>query len=1028
MHINSRKNRKTRMIMKKQMKLLLLSILFFIKMEYSYGQLTGTYTVGSLGGENFSSLTNIGGFFDVVNTNGLSGNVILQITSDLPGETGNIPLNAISGGFTISIVPKTASVKTITHIDCSNDLILFNGVDNVSIDGSFGGSGKYLKWVSPCNNQSVIRLYDDCENITIKNSIILSDNNQTSVTNGGAIHVDEDQTNGSDNLHIINNAIADYSGPIDLFDAIQVNAPKNAGGVLTGLQIIGNEMYNANGKGVFVVTNNGEVNKAQILRNSFYATGTITGPGLGWAYAIIQMESGSGHIIKGNYFGGQGPKCTGGKMDVQLTSGSLLVTLIRMKQELPNATANEIDSNVIRNMSIINGYADEMNLSLIRLERGNNNVGVNEGNIIGDVNVDASSKTSASIAVENFDNTGNTAFYAIRTTSSGTTNIENNKIGGIFLENDNLTGIIAYLVYSNGSSANIVNNIIGGVTNNIVKSSDYNFRVIYSNGDNLPFSISGNTISGITSNKKFSDDFYGIYVRSGSGAPTVNSNKISDINIIGTNVFPRVYGIRVDNSNALIDGNQVTKIILDSKYTTQQFFGIYCNKSSNTATISNNIMSDIHLLTPSAKVAAIGIETVGSSSNYTINNNFLDQFEICSTSTSCYFRMIYVNSALNNTLINNVILIDNANRNSNFNIYGIYDNNSNSSGWSNIWHNTIDIRGTSTGAVRTACYYKNNSADRNIQNNIFNNKRKRDFGSGSNYAMYFASTSGSLICNYNLLYCEDDLNELVYYSGSKDFSTWQGTGNASNSLTGVAPQNLVDFNTGEQTTYLGNDLGNSTLGIGVDYASNFRPADSGYDMGAFEIPTVNLLQPLPVELLWFNGKCNDNGSLLEWVTTSEINNNYFTIYQSSDARNWEKVTTIPGGGNSNQQLKYHYKVQNVLSSDWQYYKLTQTDFDGSTKELGITTSNCKSVNDNCFNIYPNPSNGEYAMLEFFECGDEQPVSIVIKDMLGRTIWKGQTGGGNKVLSIQPDEKLAKGTYVVNAQYDSKILSKKLIVQ
>ena len=71
----------------------------------------GTYTVGS--GGNYPSLTNTGGIFEAINAAGLSGNITINITSDLTGELGTNALNAISGGFLVcppdAVVTATAA-------------------------------------------------------------------------------------------------------------------------------------------------------------------------------------------------------------------------------------------------------------------------------------------------------------------------------------------------------------------------------------------------------------------------------------------------------------------------------------------------------------------------------------------------------------------------------------------------------------------------------------------------------------------------------------------------------------------------------------------------------------------------------------------------------------------------------------------------------------------------------------------------------------------------------------------------------
>lgn len=984
--------------------ILFFALIVFIEPKVVRGQLSGNYTVGTLGGEDYTSLTNSGGIFDAINTNGVSGNITVEITSDLLTESGDTPIDEWLGGWTVNIVPQTPSLKTIVHNNCSNDLILLNKADNLIIDGRYAASGtnRYLNFISSCSNQSVIQLDGDCENVVIRNCIISSDNSLSSISTGGAIHVSKSQTNGSDSLEILYNLIEDYSAPIDLFDAVQINAPSVASGVLDGLKVTGNEFANVNGKGVYIIAQNGEVNSAEIARNSFYSNGTITGPGPGWAFALIQVESGGGHNIRANYMGGSGPLCSGSKMNVAMGGGTKSVIMVRMKEELPLSTTNNIDSNVFRNMNLIGSTANAMLVSLIRIEAGNCNVGVNNGNITGDTSIDASTATGASIVMtENYNSTSN-YFRVVNSSSNGTINIENNIIGGILLENNNSSGIRSYLIYSDESSANINNNSIGGVNNNIVKKPDGYFRAIYSNTDNNPFSITGNTISGITTQSNFDSDFYGIRISSGSGTPTVSKNTISNITINNIANEPRVYAIRNENPNALLDTNIIENITISSSLSGTQFYGIHIDENSSNFTLQENRIENITLTNNSNTTTnAIGIYTDGSSS-FTIQRNFLSDFTINSASNSSYFRGIHIHSAIQNSLTNNVLLIDNDSLSNDIYIYGIYDQSS--SGTNNIWHNTVDIRGVLTGSRRSACYYRTNGATRNIQNNIFNNRRYG--GSGGHYAMYHNSTSGTMTCNYNLLYNEYDMNKLVRYSSNRNFNSWQSQGFGTNSVNTAAVQELVNFSSGYQTTIMGNDIGNTTLGILIDHNKNSRPLNLGYDMGAFEIETSLLEKPLPIELLSFNAENEKTAIKTYWSTANEINNDYFTVLRSKNGYDFENIGIVIGAGNSNAILNYAFYDDHPYMG-LSYYQLKQTDFNGT-----YSFSHIVPVYRNEFsiiNIYPNPA-ADYIQLIIGSEKDDQ-VKIHAFNSLGKLVLNHsrQIQKGHSTIKINISH-LASGNY------------------
>lgn len=85
--------------------------------------------------------------------------------------------------------------------------------------------------------------------------------------------------------------------------------------------------------------------------------------------------------------------------------------------------------------------------------------------------------------------------------------------------------------------------------------------------------------------------------------------------------------------------------------------------------------------------------------------------------------------------------------------------------------------------------------------------------------------------------------------------------------------------------------------------------------------------PLPVEMLGFDVTLQEEGVLLEWSTSSEYNSDYFSIYRSTDASTWTKLSDIPSAGFSTSLQDYKY-VDNSILYNYTYYRLKQTDIDG----------------------------------------------------------------------------------------------------
>lgn len=88
--------------------------------------------------------------------------------------------------------------------------------------------------------------------------------------------------------------------------------------------------------------------------------------------------------------------------------------------------------------------------------------------------------------------------------------------------------------------------------------------------------------------------------------------------------------------------------------------------------------------------------------------------------------------------------------------------------------------------------------------------------------------------------------------------------------------------------------------------------------------------PLPVELLSFTAMANKGQVDLEWATASERDNDYFTVERSKDAVDFEAVLYVDGAGYS-QGILHYTDVDRAPMRGLSYYRLRQTDFDGTSK-------------------------------------------------------------------------------------------------
>lgn len=111
--------------------------------------------------------------------------------------------------------------------------------------------------------------------------------------------------------------------------------------------------------------------------------------------------------------------------------------------------------------------------------------------------------------------------------------------------------------------------------------------------------------------------------------------------------------------------------------------------------------------------------------------------------------------------------------------------------------------------------------------------------------------------------------------------------------------------------------------------------------------------PLPVQLTSFTALPTEQREVeINWITATERNNDYYSIYHSTDGEHWLLIEKIKGAGNAEVEQKYNY-VHSAAQLGANYYKLEQTDLNGETTDLGMRGVEIKTEKV-ALMLYPNP--------------------------------------------------------------------------
>lgn len=183
---------------------------------------------------------------------------------------------------------------------------------------------------------------------------------------------------------------------------------------------------------------------------------------------------------------------------------------------------------------------------------------------------------------------------------------------------------------------------------------------------------------------------------------------------------------------------------------------------------------------------------------------------------------------------------------------------------------------------------------------------------------------------------------------------------------------------------------------------------------------TKITSPLPIELLTFTGRNTNKGNLLEWVTATELDNDYFTLERSRDGIHFEPIAVIDGAGTSMSPSYYEF-TDKFAKTGYNYYRLKQTDFDGHftySKIILIRTEEKTAP----FGIYPNPNRGNF-IVRFDEQGSFR---IVLMDATGRIVHSEYAEGVSDYEITLPG--IASGFYTIRILNDETSWSAKIMIQ
>ncbi|QQS30069.1 MAG: PKD domain-containing protein [Sphingobacteriales bacterium] len=184
--------------------------------------------------------------------------------------------------------------------------------------------------------------------------------------------------------------------------------------------------------------------------------------------------------------------------------------------------------------------------------------------------------------------------------------------------------------------------------------------------------------------------------------------------------------------------------------------------------------------------------------------------------------------------------------------------------------------------------------------------------------------------------------------------------------------------------------------------------------------------PLPVSLITFTGTVLPHANQLQWTTAAEVNNAFFTLQHSPDGSRFTTLAQLTGAGNSSMAKNYEHLDSNPYPLT--YYRLMQTDFDGSTRQAGNVITLLRSQTTGSFaltHIIPTPT--QHTATLTYTTKNTQPVTLSLYDVTGRLLQhetlQATIGTNNHVLDMT---KYPNGLYVVTLNNGVEVVSGKVV--
>lgn len=174
-------------------------------------------------------------------------------------------------------------------------------------------------------------------------------------------------------------------------------------------------------------------------------------------------------------------------------------------------------------------------------------------------------------------------------------------------------------------------------------------------------------------------------------------------------------------------------------------------------------------------------------------------------------------------------------------------------------------------------------------------------------------------------------------------------------------------------------------------------------------PTLSITYAasLPISITSFSAASFKEDAVLKWITSTEVDNEYFDIEHSYTGRDFSSIARVKGNGNSTIECTYNFVHENVGAGK-HFYRLAQIDKSGNRTYSPVIAFFGSTIAK--LHLYPNPATSSLSISASSLFHDNE---FTITSQTGQLVMKGLIN--NQQIDVQ---RLPVGQYWFSVKTDS----------